>query len=112
MAVVVPFGDPSDYGRILRTIRRIWAEGTVEYGPHAIKAMGPSGLTALDIESVLLNGSIIEHNRPRENWRWKVQGACVDGGNASCVVEIELDAHLIIVTAIDERKPPRRRRKQ
>lgn len=103
MGVVQPLRDPSDYSRVMRTIRRLWADGVVEYRTHAVQQMQRQELTDQDVASVILTGSIIEHNKPREAWRWKVQGGCVDGGTASCVVEIELEGRLVIVTVIDER---------
>lgn len=102
MGATLPFRDPSNYGQVLRTIRRLWDEGTVEYHVHAIRAMQQSGLTAQDVEHVIQNGSIIEHNKPRDDWRWKIQGGCVDGHTVSCVVQIEINGGLLIITVIDE----------
>jgi hypothetical protein len=102
VSAIVPFRDPSAYSRVLRTVRRLWDEGTVEYHVHAIRAMQQSGLTAQDVERVIQTGSIIEHNRPGDEWRWKIQGGCVDGHTASCVIQIEINRGLLIVTVIDE----------
>lgn len=52
-------------------------------------------------------GSIIGHNKPRGDWRWKIQGGCVDGHTASCVVQIQIEGGLLIITVIDE-APERR----
>jgi Domain of unknown function (DUF4258) len=102
VGTVLPFRDPENYSQVLRTIRRLWHEGTVEYRIHAVRQMERQGLTDQDVASVILTGSIIEHNH-RGKWRWKVQGGCVDGHNASCVVEIELQGTLLVITVIDER---------
>ena len=104
---MLPLRDPGNYSQVLRTIRRLWDEGTVQYHVHAVRAMLQSGLTDQDVESVILTGSIIEHNKPRGEWRWKIQGGRVDGHTASCVVQIEIGGSLLIVTVIDE-APERR----
>jgi hypothetical protein len=98
---ILPFRDPSNYSQVLRTIRRIWENGTVQYHIHAVQAMERRGFTAQDVEAVILGGSIIEHNRPWGEWRWKVQGACVDGRTVSCVVTIEIEGNLLIITVLD-----------
>lgn len=108
MVEILPFRDPTNYGQVMRTVQRLWAEGTVEYTTHAVERMEWSGLTAQDIASVIGTGSIIEHNRPFSAWRWKIQGGCIDGHTASCVVEIELEGGLLIITVIDEHFPGRR----
>ena len=102
VSALVPFSAPENYRRVLRTVRQLWVEGAVEYSIHAVSQMRHQGLTDQDVASVIATGSVVEHNRPRGNWRWKVQGACVDGHSASCVVAIELDRHLLIVTVIDQ----------
>jgi hypothetical protein len=66
------------------------------------------GTTDQDVASLILSGSIIEHGKPHGAWRWKIQGGCVDGHTASCVVEIEVG--LLIVTVIDQRSPEGRDR--
>ena len=100
--MILPFRDPSNYSQVMRTIRRLWESGTVVPHLHAVKAMERTGLTMQDVGAVILGGSIIEHNKPRSQWRWKIQGGCVDGHTASCVVGIEIDGNLLIITVIDE----------
>lgn len=100
--MILPFRDPGNHGQVLRTIRRLWNEGTVEYHVHAVRAMRQSGLTDQDVERVT-----IEHNKPRGDWRWKIQGGCVDGHTASCAVQIQIEGGLLIITVIDE-SPERR----
>jgi hypothetical protein len=103
VAEVLPFDDPSNYSTVLRSIRRLWHEGAVTFHVHAVRAMQRRHLTFQDVEHVLLHGDIVEHNRPRTAWRWKVLGRCLDEERpASCVVQIELEGRLLIITVIDE----------
>jgi hypothetical protein len=85
-------------------VRLLWDEGSVEYSIHAVTRMQRYELTDQDVASVILTGSIIEHHRPADLWRWKIEGGCGDGHTASCVVTIEMDGHLLIVTVVDEQK--------
>lgn len=101
--MILPFRDPSNYTQVLRTIRRVWNDGAVEFHVHAVRAMQRSGLTTQDVEHVIFTGSIIEHNQPGgRGWRWRVQGGCLDGHTAFCVVTFEMDGGLLIITVIDE----------
>lgn len=108
VGMILPFRDPADYRQVMRTIQRLWENGSVTYHVHAIRAMERCGLTAQDVETVVMGGSIVEHNKPREGWRWRIQGGCVDGHTASCVVGFEIEGNLLIITVIDEGTPERR----
>ena len=95
---MIPFKDPSDYARAMRVIRRLWDEGAVHFEPHAVRRMGRRRFDVNDVERIIRQGEIIEHNRPRPDrgWRYVVAGVTVEGIPAACVVTIE--ARLIIIT--------------
>lgn len=106
MPTVLPFEGPSDYVRVLRIIRRLWDEGAVHFEAHAVRRMGRRGFDVNDVERVIRQGEIIEHNRPRADrgWRYVVAGVTVDGIPAACVVTIE--ARLIIITVRRREESP------
>lgn len=106
MAPVIPFEDPSNYDRVLRTIRRLWDEGAVHFEAHAVRRMGRRGFDAVDVERIIREGQIVEHNRPRpdRDWRYTVAGETVDGVPAACVVTIE--SRLIVITVRYQEEQP------
>jgi energy-coupling factor transporter ATP-binding protein EcfA2 len=105
MGKMVPLQDPENYRRALQRIKRLWEEGKVLILSHAKGRMRKRGIDILDIQHVIRYGSVIEHSKPRNLWRYTLKGTSVDGDSIGCVVEI--DGRLIIVTVIDD---TRRRR--
>ena len=99
MGTVVPFEDPGDYARIHRRIKRLWEEGAVEIHQHAQRAMAKRKLDVLDLQHIVLYGSIISHDRKGEQWRYRIQGARVSGATASCVVTI--GERVLVIGALD-----------
>lgn len=99
MGAVVPFENPADYARVHRRIKRLWEEGIFEIHDHAQKAMQKRKLDVLDVQNIILCGSIISHDRQGEQWRYRIQGAAVSGVNASCVVAVE--GQVLVVSVLD-----------
>ncbi len=99
MGTLVPFERPADYARVHRRIKRLWEEGFFEIHGHAQKAMRKRKLDVLDVQNVILHGSIISHDRQGEQWRYRIQGAAVSGVTASCVVAVE--GRALIVSVLD-----------
>ena len=98
MGEVIPLQDPQNPKWVLRRIRQLWEEGTVEILPHAQERMRKWGLDILDVRHVLHYGRVTEHSQALrgDGWRYRIDGTIVDGGRAACVVEIE--GTLIVVT--------------
>jgi len=91
-------GDPTNYKRAMWRIRGLWEEGTTEYLPHARQRMRQRGVEVGDVRHTVKYGQIVEHSRPRERWRYRIEGTSVDGDPLDVVVEV--DGHLVVVTVI------------
>lgn len=98
MGGVLPFEDPTNYKVIKRRILRLWDEGYVEIPGHAQEWITKQDLDSNDLQHVFRYGRVTEHSRPKDLWRYKIEGTSVDGTKMACVVEI--DGNLIIVTVI------------
>src|SRR5207344_1690173 len=83
---VVPFENPGDYPRVHRRVKRLWNEGVYEIHIHAQRAMARRKMDLLDVQHILLEGSIISHDVVEGQWRYRIQGATVANATASCVV--------------------------
>jgi len=103
MGNVVLLYDPSDHTWALRRIKRLWDEGNVILLPHARKRMEERRLDTLDIQYIIRYGLIVEHSRPKELWRYKIQGKALDARKASVLVEIDIHS-VIIVTVLGGKK--------
>ncbi len=99
MGTVVPFDDPADYARVHRRIQRLWEEGTFMILPHAQLRMNQRKVDVLDLQNIVLRGSIVSHDRQGEQWRYRIQGATVAGSTASCVVALE--GQVLVVSVLD-----------
>lgn len=89
MGEVVQFKPrPDDYARALRQIKRLWAEGEVEFVPYAQKRMKERNLLPSDARDIIRLGRIVGHSKGDEYWRYEVRGKLLDGGSASLIVEI------------------------
>jgi hypothetical protein len=86
MSNVVPFDNPGDYARVHRRVKRLWNEGVFEIHQHAQLAMGKRKMDVLDVQNIILHGSIISHDLRDGQWRYRIQGGTVANVTASCVV--------------------------
>ena len=98
MGDVVPLDNPSDYARVHRRIKRLWDEGTVVVLPHAQAALLKRRMDLTDVQHVVRHGSIVSHDRQKEQWRYRIQGSTVAGATASCIVALE--GGVIIITVL------------
>jgi hypothetical protein len=99
MSTVVPFDNPGDYARVHRRIKRLWNEGVFEIHQHAQLAMEKRKIDVLDIQHVILQGSIVSHDLRDGQWRYQIQGGTVANATASCVVA--LVGHVLVVSVLD-----------
>jgi hypothetical protein len=102
MGEVVPLEDPTNYRRVFQQIKKLWADGYVEILPHAQERMKEQGLDTTDLQHLIRYGRITDHSRPKDLWRYKIDGTSVDGAKTACLVEI--DDNLMIVTVISPSK--------
>ena len=70
---MVPVENPGDYARIHRRIKRLWEGGAVEIHQHAQRAMAKRKLDVLDLQHIVLYGSIISHDCKGKQWRYRIQ---------------------------------------
>ena len=91
-------GDPTDYKRVMWRVRSWWEHGLARIMPHARQRMRQRGIEVRDVWQVARYGKIVEHSRPRERWRYRIDGRAVDGSFLAVVVE--LNGQLLVVTVI------------
>jgi hypothetical protein len=93
---VVPIQDPTNYKRVRQRIRKLWDEGETEISHHARLRMRERKLDITDVQQVIRYGVIVEHSKPKDLWRYAIDGKTVEGTRLRVVVEI--NGSLIIVT--------------
>ena len=90
---------PLSYKRAMERIRALWKEGAVTFWTHALGRMKERKIDILDLEHLIRYGHVVEHSKPGQFWRYKVEGYSVDDERIACTVEI--NGKLIIVTVIE-----------
>jgi hypothetical protein len=72
---------------------------------HAVEELDDDGLTVLDLEAIVLSGTIVErqHDRASGETKYLVRGVALAGVQAECVVEIGPSGRLYVITVyLDE----------
>lgn len=71
---------------------------------HADEEADEDALSVLDIESIILTGSIVERQQDRETREWKylVQGQTLEGRSGLVVAKFGLVGRLYILTVYAE----------
>ena len=103
MGELLPLHDPQNRSRVLRRIRKLWDEGSVEFVEHAETRMKERQLDVHDIHNILHHGQITEISRPHTRWRYTIVGKSIEDKRAKCVVEV--NGRLIVVTVVDLTRP-------
>jgi hypothetical protein len=93
--------DPENYRRVAERIKRLWNEGTVEWDGHAVRQMKRRGIDEFDIERVIRTGRITDHSKPRDNWRFVMDGNGLD--ERSIRVILEINGLLLVISAIERK---------
>jgi hypothetical protein len=108
MGEVVPIQDgPLPQRRAKAMIQRLWNEGMVTWRDHFEQELLNDGLQMTDVEYGIRYGHVIDHSRPRNNWRYTLEVTLLDGRRAAFVAEIS--GMLVMITAfIVKPKLPRR----
>ncbi len=67
---------------------------------HAEEEMNDDGLTIYDVESGILTGDILERqkNKVTAEWKYRVRGETIDGGEVEVVAKLGSTGKLIIIT--------------
>ncbi len=90
--------DPLPERRAMARIKALWNEGHVTFWTHCQEQMIERKLETTDIGNIIRTGRVVKTERPRQRWRYTVEGT-IENAWAACVVEI--NGMLIVVTAID-----------
>lgn len=88
------------YSRAQKRMRKLVRGGRYVMTTHADEEADEDDLSILDVESVILTGSIVERQRDRETREWKyvVQGQTLDGRDGFVVAKFGLVGRLYILT--------------
>ena len=67
---------------------------------HARKEMNDDGLTVYDVESGILTGNIIEHQRDRvtAEWKYRIRGETLTGNDIEVIAKLSPTSQLVIIT--------------
>ena len=88
------------YERVLWKMRALVRSGQYVVSFHALEELEKDGLTALDVEHVILNGSILARQRDRWTGEWKyvVRGHVSELYAAAVVAKLASTGNLVIIT--------------
>lgn len=106
MGDVVQLVDPYNKRRAIERIKKLWREGDFVIVSHAKKAMEEDDLSISDVDNVIHYGSITEITPNRQNWRYRIEGPCIEHLRTACIVE--LDGKAILVTVFRLQRVRRR----
>ena len=67
---------------------------------HAEEEMNDDKLTIYDVESAILTGQIVERQKDQVTgeWKYRIQGNAVDGGEIELVAKLSPTGVLVLVT--------------
>lgn len=95
-------GGPSDRPlsprRAIERIRLLERDVGLVLTRHVRNRMAQRKLSLRDIRHCLNYGRVVEHSKPFQLWRYKVDGSTIDGDPMSCVVEV--NGKVILITVI------------
>lgn len=88
------------FDRILREIRDKIRKRKYVMTLHAEEEMNDDCLSIYDIEHAILNGKILERQKDRETseWKYRINGQSITGGEVGVVVKISPTRELVIIT--------------
>jgi hypothetical protein len=67
---------------------------------HAEEEMNEDGLTIYDVERSILTGEILKRQKDRvtAEWKYRLRGGTVDGGEIEVVAKLSPTGKLVIIT--------------
>ena len=77
-------------------IRALWRDGSVMWTHHAEQQMKARQIDMTDVQHIIRYGRVLSYEWGRHRWRYKLEGKCVDGKSACCIVEV--NGLLLVVT--------------
>lgn len=92
----LPLDDPTNYRRVHQRIKKLLDNGAVQILGHAKQRVKQRRIDNLDIANVIKYGQLVGHSRPKELWRYEIEGKTVERKDMTCIVEI--DARVIVIT--------------
>jgi len=84
--------------RAIERIRLLERDVGIVLTRHVRQRMAQRKLSLRDIRHCLKYGRVVEHSKPFQLWRYKVDGSTIDGDPMSCVVEV--NGKVILITVI------------
>jgi hypothetical protein len=79
MAVVVPIFDPTNYKQVRARIRKLYWEGLTRINEsHAWPRMEKRKIEITDVQHIINYGRVIDHSKPKHNWRYTLEGESLD----------------------------------
>ena len=88
------------FDRVLRRLHARIEAGDYVVTTHADDEMDDDGLSVFDLESAVLNGTIVERQRDRETQEQKyvVRGEGTDGSAIGVVVKFSVTGRAVVLT--------------
>lgn len=82
--------------------QELWQGYGVRYLGHAMRRMAERGVTQMDVESALESGAVTDTRWDGRHgeWRYRLAGTDVEGGDLAVVFTFEGETLLIIITLI------------
>ena len=97
MGDLIPLSNgPLPSKRAADRIKALWRDGSVLWTSHADQVMKARKIEMTDVQHIIRYGRVVHHELGKRMWRYRVEGTCVDGKSAACVVEV--NGLLVIVT--------------
>ncbi|MCG2682802.1 MAG: DUF4258 domain-containing protein [Planctomycetales bacterium] len=92
------------YDRVLKRMRELIRTNQYVMTLHAEDEMEADALTVYDVESIVLNGKIVERQRDRHSGQWKylVRGKSLGDDGGAAVVKIGPPGKLVFITVFRE----------
>ncbi len=88
---------PLNPRRAKERIKLLWDSGMSKPSEHFEQELVNDQLDALDVEYLIRTGAVTLDSRSARRWRYRVEGALLDGRRAACIVEI--NGVIVLVTA-------------
>lgn len=88
------------FERILKRMREKVRKRQYVMTLHAEEEMNEDGLTIYDVERGILTGEILERQKDRvtAEWKYRLRGETVDGGEVEVMAKLSPTGKLVIVT--------------
>jgi len=88
------------FKRILKSMREKIRTNQYVMTLHAEEEMNDDQLSIYDVESVILNGEILERQKDpiTAEWKYRIKGKTIDGVDVEVITKISPTGKLVIIT--------------